>query len=86
MGNNNDTTVGDLGRHEAGVEMPEIRLVVPEARLDRPGRYSIEELLRLRYVANRPFDQLNLSEGAPLGKSFVLLVSARDSTRHPNRV
>ncbi|MCJ1394860.1 hypothetical protein MMC18_007740 [Xylographa bjoerkii] len=57
--NINDNTADIRTQH--GVE-PE----VPEVRLARPRRYSIDELLQLRYVANHPLDHLNFSEEAPV--------------------
>ncbi|MCJ1383164.1 hypothetical protein MMC17_006277 [Xylographa soralifera] len=59
IGHNNDIIVDDGAQQEVEPEMP-------EARFDLPCRYTIEELLQLRYVANRPFHQLNLSEEAPV--------------------
>ncbi|MCJ1286358.1 hypothetical protein MMC26_005703 [Xylographa opegraphella] len=59
VGNNNDTDVGDRTQQEAVPEMT-------EARLDGPRRYSMEELLQLRHVGNRPLHQLNFRSNAPV--------------------
>ncbi|MCJ1438534.1 hypothetical protein MMC27_007924 [Xylographa pallens] len=59
LGNNNDTTLGNRAQ-------PEIVPEMPEARRNRPCRYTIHELMQLRYVANISFDQLHLSEEAPI--------------------
>ena len=79
VGNSNDTTIGNRAQHGTVPGMP-------EARRDRPCRYTIDELMQLRYVANLSFDQLNVSPEAPIGKSFLLLVSACASVWHPHRL